>query len=148
MLTRPTTDAVLRSIAAELAEKIEPELQTETARVAMGMIQQMLRGCAVRAAHEMAWMHEECDAIESAVAAVDDAATAEALTAYRNAPAGLELEAVVARYDQAGEALAVALEHAYRVGDGELVERLRPLLHARSGREMEIVGALALVGRG
>lgn len=148
MLTRPTTEQVLRGIVNDLNTIIGPDLQSEPARVALGMITQLLNGCAVRSAHEIAWMFEECLAIEQAVASVDDPATKTALANFRQAETTLHLDDVVARYHLAGEALSLAIEHAYRVGDAELAASLRKLLKARSDHEMAIVGQLELVGRG
>ena len=52
MLTQPTTELLLRGIARDLNEQIAPELQSESAKVALGMIVQLLNGCVTRAAHE------------------------------------------------------------------------------------------------
>ena len=148
MLARPTTDAVIRGIVNDLNGLIAPALDDESAKVALGMIVQLLQGCAVRAAHEIAWMHDEIAAIEAAVADIDDEPVCSALAAERAAAGGLDLVDVVARYDLASRALSAGIEAAYANGDAELVESLRRLLEARSGHEMQIVGALALVGRG
>jgi hypothetical protein len=148
MLTQPTTELLLRGIARDLNEQIAPDLRSESAKVALGMIVQLLNGCATRAAHEIAWMHEEADAIVTAVASIDDAATAAALAALRAAPDDLHLDGAAHRYHLASEALAAAVEHAYAIGDGTLVATLRDLLQSRSAHEMEVVGTLELVGRG
>ena len=148
MFTRPTTDQILRAVADDLATVVLPDLTGEPVKVAVQMMIQLLAGCAVRAAHETAWMAEEGAAIEAAVGGLDDPATRTALAAYRAAGTDLHLEAAAARYDQAGEALGAAVEYAYRSGDAVLAGRLRQLLAVRSGHEMAIVGALELVGRG
>jgi hypothetical protein len=148
MLVRPTTDAVLRGLLEELKAQIGPELQTETAKVAFGMITQLLQGCAVRAGHEIAWMHDEMASIADALAGVSSPNLEAARAALAAGPTGLELVDVATRYDLASRVLSAGLEHAYSSGDSALAERLRQLLEARSAREMQIVGALDLVGRG
>ncbi len=149
MLTRPTTDQVLRGIVRDLNELGLPAVHDEAARVAMSMITQLLNGCAERAAHEIAWMHEEMAAIEAAVDGDPDEATAAALAAFRAAAnTSLHLDDVATRYHLASEALAAAVEAAYRNGDRERAAALRELLLARSAHEMQIVGALDLAGRG
>ena len=149
MLTRPTTEQVLTAVARELDEVVLPVVAEEPVRVALGMITQLLRGCAQRAAHEIAWMHEETAAIEAAVAGIDDDATRGALAALHDAPAGsLHLDDVVALYHLASEVVGAAIEWAYRTGHQERARDLRDLLVARSGHEMQIVGVLDLVGRG
>jgi hypothetical protein len=148
MFTRPTTEQVLRGILEQLNETIAPELQTEQARITMGMITQVLGGCAARAGHEIGWMHDEGEAIAAAVVDVDDPATQDALAAYLAVPPGFHLDDAIARYHLAGEALSAAIEHAYRSGDQEGAQQLRALLIDRSTHEMQIVGVLDLVGRG
>ena len=63
MLTRPTTEQVLVGIANELRDTVAPEVRSEPVQVLLGQIDQILRGLAVRSAHEIAWMHEEADTI-------------------------------------------------------------------------------------
>lgn len=137
MFSRPTTEQILRAISKELAESVLPALADGPAKVTLGMMTQLLDGCAVRAAHEIAWMHEEIAAIEAAVGSVPDAHGE-----------SLHLDDVVARYSAAGRALADAVDAAYAAGDADRVEQLRTLLEARNAHEMQIVGALDLVGRG
>ncbi len=137
MFTRPTTEQVLRGLVDDLSRTIAPELTSETAKVALGMIVQLLQGCAVRSAHEIAWMHDEIAAIEAEVGTV--------AAAHGDS---LHLEDVIVRYHAASEVLAEAVEAGYAAGDEARVDRLRALLEARSGNEMRIVGALDLVGRG
>ncbi len=137
MLSRPTTEQMLRGIVADLDATVAPALPDGPAKVAVAMMTQLLLGCAVRAAHEIAWMHEEIAAIEAEVGAVA-AAHGESL----------HLDDVVVRYHAASAALADAVDAAYAAGDGPRVEALRQLLEARNAHEMEIMGVLELVGRG
>ncbi|CAN5801570.1 MAG: hypothetical protein ACR2HP_03360 [Ilumatobacteraceae bacterium] len=153
MLSKPTTDHVINGVRATLDEQVLPKLTDEPTRVAVQMMQQILRGAAVRAAHEIAWMHEEIAGIRVVAAgAADDAAVAEAVAALDGLDAldaaSLHLEDVQARYDKAGEVLSRCVEAAYAAGDDEAVERARAVLALRSAHEMEIIGQLDLVGRG
>ena len=149
MLSRPTTDHVITGVIAALDERVMPTITDEPARVALQMAQQLLRGAAVRAAHEIAWMHDEIDAIRQLAATTDDGAVAEALATLDGLDAtSLHLAAVQARYDAAGEVLSRCIEAAYATGDQADVDRARTLLQARSAHEMEVVGQLDLVGRG
>jgi hypothetical protein len=136
MFAKPTTEQVLLGLVAHLDEMIAPELQTDGARNALGMITQILRGCATRSAHEIEWMFEEIGAI------------AEATGTERVTPASLHLDDVCAAYSAASGRLGDAVDSAYAAGDTARAESLRDLLKARSAHEMAIVGALDLVGRG
>jgi hypothetical protein len=136
MFAKPTTEQVLLGVIEHLDEIIAPELQTDGARNSLGMISQILRGCATRSAHEIAWMHEEIAAIASATGR--DAVP----------PVSLHLDDVCAAYSGASGTLADAVDAAYAAGDTARAASLRELLKARSAHEMAIVGALDLVGRG
>lgn len=136
MLTRPTTDQIIHGIADELRDAVAPEVTSEPVKVLLAQIDQILRGLATRAAHEIAWMHEEADAI-AAVTGTDV-----------GWPESLHLDDVVAWYDGVSRVLSAALDEAFAVGDTARVAELKRLLDARSANEMRIVGALDLVGRG
>lgn len=136
MLTRPTTEQVLVGIADELRDTVAPEISSEPTRVLLAQIDQILRGLAVRAAHEIAWIHEEADSI-SAVTGTDV-----------GWPASLHLDDVVSWYDSVSRVLSGAIDAAFAAGDTVRVAELKQLLDARSATEMRIVGALDLVGRG
>ena len=150
MLSRPTTDQVLEGILRDLRDRVLPHVDDEPAKVAAQMMEQLLRGAAVRAAHEIAWMHEEMAEIEAASKRFEaDRAVGGALAELRGADASsLHLADVVARYSLAGDVLGCAMEAAYAAGDQEGIEALRAVLQARSDREMQIIGQLDLVGRG
>jgi hypothetical protein len=136
MFSKPTTEQVLRGIVDHLNEQIAPELQSEPAKVALGMITQIINGCATRAAHEIEWMFEEMGAI------------ADATGTERVVPDSLHLADVSDAYSRASSVLADAIDAAYSAGDRAKATALRELLKARSAHEMQIVGALDLVGRG
>lgn len=136
MLTRPTTEQILVGIADDLRALVLPEVQSDSAKILLGQMDQLLRSCAIRAAHETAWMHDEADTI-AAVTGTDV-----------GWPATLHLDDVVAWYDATSRVLSAALDEAFAAGDTNRVAELKLLLDARSATEMTIVGALDLVGRG
>lgn len=150
MLTRPTTDRLLDGIRNDLATTVIPALPEGPAKVMAQMMEQLIRGAAVRAAHEIAWMHEEIAEIEAASTRFEaDPAVAAARAELAAADAtSLHLADVQRRYSLAGEVLSCAVEAAYREGDAEGIDQLRAVLQARSDREMQVVGVLDLVGRG
>ena len=149
MLTRPTTDQILNGVADELTTTVLPDVQSEPVRVMLGMMDQLLRGCAQRAAHEIAWMADETDAIVVAVQPfAGEPEVAAALDALGAAPVSLHLAEAAARYHLASEVLAAALEAAFTNGDDEGRAALFALLRARNATELQIIGQLNLVGRG
>jgi hypothetical protein len=136
MFTRPTTEQVLIGIANELRDTVAPEVTSEPVKVLLGQIDQVLRGCATRAAHEIAWVHEEACVIAGATGA------------DVGAPASLHLADVLDWYHSVSRALSQALDAAFAAADPARIAELKALLDARSATEMAIVGALELVGRG
>lgn len=136
MLTRPTTEQVLVGIADELRDTVAPLVHDAPVQVLLQQIDQILRGLATRAAHEIAWMHEEADSI-AAITGTDV-----------GWPTSLHLEDVVSWYDQVSRVLSAALDAAFAEGDTARVAELKQLLDARSATEMRIVGSFDLVGRG
>jgi hypothetical protein len=136
MFTRPTNEQILRTIADELHATVLPDLQSESVRVLVSQMEQLVRSCAERAAHEIAWVHDEAADIA--------AATGEPV----GAPLSLHLDDVVAWYDVASRVLSAALEAAFAADDAVRVAQLKQLIDARSETQMRIVGALDLVGRG
>ena len=149
MLTRPTTEQILNGIADELATTVLADLQSEPVRVMVQMMDQLLRACAQRAAHEIAWMQEETAAIvDAATPVVGEASVAEAMARLVAAPDGLHLEEACDRYHLAGEVLSAAVEAAFARGDDPVRASLVSVLRARNGHELQIIGQLNLVGRG
>jgi len=136
MFTRPTSEQILLAVAEEVRDTVLPEVASEPVRVLLGQVEQILRSLAVRAAHEIAWIHDEVAAIEEA--------TGEDL----GRPSSLHLDDVVAWYDASSRALSRAIDAAFAAGDRDRVAQLKALLDDRSANEMRIVGALDLVGRG
>lgn len=150
MLSVPTTDHAITGIIDDLDAVVLPALRDEPARLAVQMMQQILRGAAVRAAHEIAWMHEEIAEISAASnRLVDDPAVAEARRALDGqAATSLHLADMQARYALASDVLSCSIEAAYAAGDASAIAELHAVLQRRSDHEMQIVGQLDLVGRG
>lgn len=136
MLSRPTTEQVLIGIANDLRDSVAPEVHSEPIKVMLSQIDQILRGCAQRSAHEIAWIHDEADTI-SAVTGTEV-----------GWPSSLHLDDVVAWYHTVSQALSTAVDGAFASGDTARQAELKLLLDARSTNEMRIVGALDFVGRG
>jgi hypothetical protein len=160
MLARPTTDQVLDGIVASLTDDVLPAIDDEPARVAVQMMQQILRGAAVRAAHEIAWMHEEGEAMLAYARRVADgplgtpAVTTALATVEAGAREGRHLDEACAAYDAAGRCLEEAIEAALAGAGGEhgeLADELhrdgRALLEQRLAHENQIMGEWAFVGR-
>ena len=136
MHSKPTTEQILLAIARELHDTVAPDVASEPVRVMVAMMEQLVAGCAQRAAHEIAWAHEEAAAI-GAASARDP-----------GGPASLHLDDVVAWYGQVSRVLSDGVEGAYRRGDPAVVATWRALLEARQAHEMQVLGSLDLVGRG
>ncbi len=138
MISLPSTDQVILDCRRELLEVIGPEVRTDAAKVSVQMVENVLRNVAARAAHEIAWMRDETDAMEAfardALDALPDAsAIATALAALDAGPRqSLHLADVVRTYSLAGDALSCAIEAAMRAGDADLAGRAAALLSARS----------------
>jgi hypothetical protein len=92
--------------------------------------------CSRRAAHEIAWIYEEADRI-----AAETGRTV-------GHPDSLHLDDMVEWYNAASAVLSEELEAAFRTHDESRIAKLKAVLDARSAVEMQILGALDLVGRG
>ena len=149
MQSSPTTAEILEGLRIELREAVLPEVTDGPARVAVEMLDNILSNLATRAAHEIAWMRDECEQIDALVSSVDDPVVQSAVAAYRGADrASLHLDAVQEAYDRAGEALSCAVEYALAQGDSSLLTDSRSILQVRSDREIAILGGWDMVGRG
>lgn len=143
MLTRPTAQQLLDDCARELRETVLPQITDGATRVKLEMMEQIIASCALRAGHELAWMAEECDAMEAytadvvgAFADAEGAAVGALLERYRTERrGGLVAEDRTHDYDLAGRAFSAALALALRRGHAELSVRARELVDARNERE-------------
>lgn len=153
MLSRPTTEQILLDCREELLAKIAPALPPGEAAVAVQMMENVLRNCAARAAHEIAWMREEGEAMLDLARRVasSSASTPElaaAISAHDGqASASLHLDDVVATYALAGACFEAALDAASAADDDDLVGAARAILEQRLAHENQIMGEWAFVGR-
>jgi hypothetical protein len=154
LISQPTTDQILLDCRRELLETVLPALSDPAVVVCVQMLENVLRNTAARAAHEIAWMTEECERIldyagDVAAALPDSDGVIAAIDAAEKARNGsLHLSDVVGAYSSAGEALSCAIETAVAAGDGGLTERGVELIRARTEREQEIKGEWSMIGRG
>ena len=63
MLARPTTDQIILDCRNELLNTISPAVEAPQAKIAIQMMENVLRNSATRALHEIGWMQEEIDAM-------------------------------------------------------------------------------------
>jgi hypothetical protein len=153
MLSRPTTDQIILDCRNELLNTIDPAVDSPQVKIAIQMMENVLRNCATRAQHEIAWMREEADAMMAfahtvAASPASTAAVTAALTAYdAGHTTSLHLDEMTRTYDLAGDCLSVALEAAMAAGDDALHVAGRAILDARLAHELEIMGDWAFVGR-
>jgi hypothetical protein len=136
MFSKPTTEQLLAGIAEQLRTTVMAEVQTEPTKILLQQIDQILMGCSRRAAHEIAFIHEE-------------AARVAALTGTDvGNPASLHLDDVVSWYHEVSTVLSNEVEAAFASGDQMRIDAAKAVLDTRSAVEMQILGALDLVGRG
>jgi hypothetical protein len=153
MLSRPSTEQIILDCRAELLSTINGALTDAPARIAVQMMENVLRNCATRAAHEIAWMREETDAMIAFAerVAASTATSPEldgALARYRaDRSDSLHLDDVSTTYGLAGECLSTGLEAAMAAGDDELQRAGRDILELRLAHEQQIMGEWVMVGR-
>jgi hypothetical protein len=153
MLARPTTDQIILDCRNELLNTIDPAIEAPQAKIAIQMMENVLRNCATRALHEIGWMQEEIDAMIAfadtvAAAPCSTPAVAAAVSAYAEGRLpSLHLAEITANYDLASQCLSVALEAAMAAGDDALHSAGRAILDVRLAHENEIMGVWTFVGR-
>lgn len=154
MLSRPTTDQIIADCRNELLSTIDAAITDPAVKIAIQMMENVLRNCATRAAHEIAWMREETDDVitfakrVAASTASTDAVTAALDNYVAKRSDSLHLDDVSSTYSLAGECLSASLEAALAAGDDDLSGAGRALLEQRLAHEMEIMGEWTMVGRG
>lgn len=152
MIPRPTTDQLVADVCRELLDHVLPAVDDETLKVRLVMAETVLRNVAVRAAHEIAWLHEEtlelC-AYASLVAQRHPSSTIDvALAAVDAGPRdSLHLADVVTVYELAGRAFEAALAVARQHADDDLVTTAHDLLRSRVETEKRVMATYAIVGR-
>ena len=136
MFAKPTTEQLLAGIAEQLRTTVMAELQTEPTRILLQQIDQILMGCSRRAAHEIAFVHDEAQRV------------AELVGRDMGKPSSLHLDDVAAWYHAISSVLSSEVEAAFASGDAARIAAVKAVLDQRSAVEMQILGALDLVGRG
>ena len=153
MLARPTTDQIILDCRNELLNTIDPAVEAPHVKIAIQMMENVLRNCAARAAHEIAWMHDEIEAMMTyartvAASPSTPESVVSAVAAYdAGRSTSLQLADVTANYDLAGECLSTALEAVMAAGDDDLHRAGRAILDQRLANENEIMGEWSFVGR-
>lgn len=153
MLTRPTTDQIILDLRRELLDTIDPAVEAAPVKIVIQMMENVLRNCAERAAHEIAWMREESTAMvdyaRRVIDTISSTPTIDATLAAHDAGPreSLHLDDVSAVYSLAGHCFSAALEHAVATGHLELHLAARAILDLRLEHENRIKGEWAFVGR-
>jgi len=153
MLTRPTTEQILLDLRNELLTTVDGAVESPPVKIAIQMMENVLRNCAERAAHEIAWMREEGDAMVAFAREVDqtlpgNSAVDSALGAFNSGRSeSLHLDDVSATYSLAGHCFSAALEHAVAQNHVALHLKARSILDLRLEHENRIKGEWAFVGR-
>lgn len=161
MITRPTSEQLVRAVRAELTEQVKPKIDDPVVLESLGMMDALLSMVERRVDNEAAWMREEVAAIEAAaaeIAGTDDdrdgrvgAALADLRPARETASGsetagGSEMEVLRREYSAAGEVLSRCLEVVLPIG-GRRRQRFEEILRTRLAREVSIRGDFSLVGR-
>ena len=154
MFSRPTTDQVILDCRNELLNAVDSAVSDPTVKITIQMLENVLRNVAERAAHEIAWMHEEtdlmigfADEVETTLGKSDELTTA--LSAYHAGRSdSLHLDDVSKTYGLAGECFSVAMEKVFAASHTALHLRSREILAIRLDHENKIMGEWAFVGRG
>jgi hypothetical protein len=153
MLSRPTTEQILLDCRNELLNTIDPAVSDPAVKIAIQMMENVLRNCATRAAHEIAWMAEEIDQMvayaDRVAAATSEPVAVSALEACRGQrSSSLHLDDVVRDYHLASTCLSAALDAALASGDATLAADGRAIIDQRVATELQIMGEWSFVGRG
>jgi hypothetical protein len=153
MISNPTTKQLIDAVCIELSSKVAPVIHDPTVSIQLEMAISILQTTAVRCANELAWMHEERDAIEATagqlLAALPDAeGLAAAMSAYVDAKtASLYLDDAQADYARASEVLSCAIEAAYASGDDEHIAAVGRLIDQRHSNQQAVTGQFMAIGR-
>lgn len=153
MIARPTTERLILECCHHLLEDVAPHVTSDEARQELVMIETILRNAAVRAAHEIAWMTEETQAVAALceeAAAVLDGEDARRIgeRAGQLVPTSRHLDDVVGAYAHASELLAAILAAAADSADAaDLRRRAQEAIDGRLDREAMIMGVFEPTGR-
>ena len=153
MLSRPTTEQIILDLRNELLTTVDAAVESPPVKIAIQMMENVLRNCAERAAHEIAWMREEGDAMVAFAREVvqtlpGNTSIDDALATYESGHSdSLHLDDVSATYSLAGHCFSAALEHAVAQNHTALHLKARAILDLRLDHENRIKGEWAFVGR-
>lgn len=153
MLSRPTTEQIILDCRNELLNTIDPAVTDGPVKIAIQMMENVLRNCAERAAHEIAWMREEeLAVIDFARRVAEGPASTDGLRAALGAyddgrSESLHLDDVCATYNLASICHSEAIDAAMTSDDLGLQREARALLEQRLDHENQIKGEWAMVGR-
>ena len=145
----------LERFAVRLKKHIEAkDKEMKSLNEEVQMLENVLRNVAERAAHEIAWMHEEtdlmigfADEVETTLGKSDELTAA--LSAYKSGRSdSLHLDDVSKTYGLAGECFSVSMERVFAASHKALHLRSREILAIRLDHENKIMGEWAFVGRG
>ena len=151
MITQPSAARLLEVARQELLDTVLPAVNDPHAQASVHMLQQILSTMMVRAEHEIAWLLEETDELESLGAQIVEqlpsaTSVASALDALRSVPTdSYVLSDVSNRYSVASEILSCAFEE---VPTGSpLRASVEAALDNRLEHETAVIGDFSLVGR-
>ena len=153
MITAPSMPQLLETIRDELGHKVLPEIDDATAKVTVEMMMAVLNQLVVRSENEIAWMLEECAAIDATADEMlprltDTDHLQRALDDFRNQRAAtMHLSVLAADYGRASEVLSRLAEAAYAAGDSEAIDAVQDLIDARLATEQAAIGEFMPVGR-
>lgn len=152
MQSRPTTEQILADLAREVRENLMPAIDDPALRVNLEMMEQLLAACAVRSAHEIAWMQRECEEIEAlaekALERLEAPAVTAALATCRDQRSdSLHLDDRVENYHLAGEVFGAVIEAVADADDAELTEDVAALIRSRRDTEGDLRPGFYFPGR-
>ena len=153
MISRPTTSQLIDAICTALSNTVAPAITDATVQVQLSMAISVLQTTAVRSSNELAWMHEERDAIEEGArrllqALPDATALSEALTTYVDGKTNsLYLDQAQADYARASEVLSCAVEAAYASDDADHIAAVGRLMDQRHANQQTVTGQFTALGR-
>lgn len=149
MISKPSTRQLIETVCSGLTTKVGPALTTASDRMVLDMAVAVLSGAAVCCANELAWMHEEVDAIERVTTNVlAELPEATALAAFTEAKTDSRyLAAARTNYERASEVLSCLAESAFLDGNPGRLASVNELYGQRMANENVVTGQFLAIGR-
>lgn len=152
MQSQPTTEQILNDLAREVAENIIPSVSEPTLQVNLEMMEQLLRACAIRSAHEIAWMQEEAIQIETLADKMlekkEHPTISQALEKYRFEKSNnLDLHDQVENYHLAGQLFEAIIVVVADLDNSKLTDSVSALIRLRVEHEGELIKNFYFPGR-